>query len=462
MKEFDLLIKGGRLVTASDSYLADIAIADGKICLIGENLTYSAKTVVDAAGKYVLPGGIDVHTHMDMPFGGTVASDDFASGTIAAACGGTTTIVDFAIQPKGATLAETTALWQQKAAGKAVIDYSFHIAITDMNEAIMAEMPQAIADGCSSFKLFMTYDGLRVTDDTLLKALQIAKTHGGLVCVHAENYYVIDHLVKTYLAENKTEPIYHALSRPNLAEAEAVSRAITMADLAAAPLYIVHLSCQESLSLIKAARSSGKAIMAETCPQYLLLDEDRYREPDFNGAKYVMSPPLRTKESQEPLWRGLAQGDLQAVATDHCPFFFKGQKEMGREFFGKIPNGAPGVETRMPLLFGIGVRDGKISLNKLVEITATNPAKIFGMYPQKGTLAVGSDADIVIFDPARECTITKDILHERVDYTPYEGFAVQGYPIMTIAGGQVVAQNGEFVGRNGAGRFIKRAAPILV
>ncbi|VBB07275.1 metal-dependent hydrolase [Lucifera butyrica] len=462
MEELDLILKEGQIVTASDIYTADLAISDGKIRLIGSHLDCTAKKIVNAKGKYVLPGGIDVHTHLDMPFGGTVASDNFETGTIAAACGGTTTIVDFAIQPQGATLAETAAQWQEKAAGKAAIDYAFHIAITDMNDAIMKEMPQAIQSGYSSFKLFMTYDGFRVTDDTLLKALKIAKEQGGLVCVHAENYYIIDYLVKQFKAENKNEPIYHALSRPNLAEAEAVNRAITMAKLAGAPLYIVHLSCRESLEELKRARALGLPVMAETCPQYLLLDEDKYREPDFAGAKYVMSPPLRHKESLEPLWKGLKNGDLQAVATDHCPFFFQGQKEMGRGFFGQIPNGAPGVETRMMLLFGIGVSGKKISLQKMVEITATNPAKIFGMYPRKGTIAVGSDADLVLFDPARSLTIIKSILHEHVDYTPYEGFNIQGYPVMTIAGGKIVAENGTFTGKAGTGNFIKRSAPVLI
>ncbi|MBP2643232.1 MAG: phenylhydantoinase [Firmicutes bacterium] len=462
VEEFDLIIKGGKIVTASDMFIADLAILDGKICLIGGNFEYPAKKIVDAKGKYVLPGGIDVHTHLDMPFGGTVSSDDFETGTMAAACGGTTTVVDFAIQPKGATLAETADIWQKKAAGKAAVDYGFHIAITDMNNAIMEEMPEVIQAGYSSFKLFMTYDGYKVTDDTLLKALKITKEYGGLVCVHAENYYVIDYLVKKFKAEGKIEPIYHALSRPNLAETEAVSRAITMATLAEAPLYIVHLSCKESLEELKRARAAGLPVMAETCPQYLLLDEDNYLEPDFAGAKYVMSPPLRRKDSQEPLWKGLASGDVQAVATDHCPFFMKGQKDMGRDFFGTIPNGAPGVETRMMLLFGIGVRDRKISLNKMVEITATNPAKIFGLYPQKGTLAVGSDADIVLFEAAQPLTITKSILHENVDYTPYEGFSIRGYPFMTVAGGKIVAENGKFVGKAGEGKFLKRRAPVLI
>jgi dihydropyrimidinase len=462
MLEFDLIIKGGQIVTASDVYTADLAIRDGKIVLIGRELDFPAPKIVDASGKYLLPGGIDVHTHLDMPFGGTVASDDFATGTIAAACGGTTTIVDYAIQGKGQSLKETAAAWHKKAIGKAVIDYSFHIAITDMNEEILAEMPEIIQAGYSSFKLFMTYDGLRVNDDTLIKALTITRDHGGLVCVHAENYYIIDYLVKRFLTENKTEPIYHALSRPPIAEAEATGRAIKMAKLVEAPLYIVHLSCKEALAELLQAREAGFPVMAETCPQYLLLSEDNYNEPDFNGAKYVMSPPLRTRDNNEILWQALSRGALQVVATDHCPFFFKGQKEMGRDFFGKIPNGAPGIETRMPLLYGVGVAEQKISLQKLVEVSATNPAKIFGMYPSKGTIAVGADADIVVFDPDKDLVLRKKILHENVDYTPYDGTRVKGYPIMTVSGGKIIVENGQFLGQAGAGKFIKRTAPLII
>lgn len=462
MLEFDLMIKGGRIVTASDVYAADIAIQDGKIVLIGQELQFLAKKIIDVSGKYILPGGIDVHTHLDMPFGGTVASDDFATGTIAAACGGTTTIVDYAIQSKGQSLREAAATWHKKALDKAVIDYSFHIAITDMNEDILAEMPAVIAEGYSSFKLFMTYDGLRVNDDTLMKALLIGRDHGGLVCVHAENYYIIDYLVKKFLAENKTQPIYHALSRPPIAEAEATGRAIKLAELVGAPLYIVHLSCKESLAEVNQAREAGLPIMAETCPQYLVLSEDNYHEPDFHGAKYVMSPPLRTRDNNEILWQALAQGKLQVVATDHCPFFFKGQKEAGREFFGKIPNGAPGIETRMPLLYGVGVGEEKISLQKMVEVSATNPAKIFGMYPQKGTIGIGSDADLVIMDPDKDVILRKKKLHEHVDYTPYDGIRVKGYPIMTIANGKIIMEQGQFVGELGAGNFIKRKAPLII
>ncbi|MDK2806982.1 MAG: dihydropyrimidinase [Thermoanaerobacterium sp.] len=462
MREYDLIIKRGTVVTASDAFKSDVAVKDGIIVALGQDITGDGTNIIDAEGKYVFPGGIDVHTHLEMPFGGTVSSDDFETGTIAAACGGTTTIIDFAMQAKGQSLQQAAETWHKKADGKAVIDYGFHIAITDMNEDILNEMPRAIKNGYSSFKLFMTYDGLKVNDDVLLKALIMAKENGGLICVHAENYYIIDYLIKKFYKEGKIEPKYHAMSRPTVAEAEAVSRAIKIASFADAPLYIVHLSCKESLIELVRAREQRLPVMAETCPQYLLLSEERYEEPNFMGAKYVMSPPLRPKENLNSLWDGLAKGEIQAVSTDHCPFFLKGQKDLGLEFFGKIPNGAPGIETRMALMYSYGADMGKLSLQRFVEITATNPAKIFGLYPSKGTIAVGSDADIVIFDPNVKEVITKSKLHENVDYTPYEGFEVTGYPVITISKGNIIVENGNFIGRKGSGKFLKRQAPILV
>lgn len=462
MSEVDLLITGGMIVTACDSYLGDLAIKDGKISMIGQHLKASAQKTISANGKYILPGGVDVHTHLEMPFGGTVSSDDFASGTIAAAFGGTTTIVDFAVQAKGQTLAQTADTWQRKADGKAVIDYGLHLAVTDANEDVLAEMASMIAKGYTSYKLFMTYDGLRVNDDVMLKALLQAKTHGGLISVHAENYYIIDYWVKEFLASGKTEPKYHALSRPPLAEGEATGRAIKLAKLAGAPLYVVHLSCQEALDEVVRAREAGLPIMAETCPQYLLLSEDNYDEPDFQGAKYVMSPPLRPKENQAVLWNGLAQGKIVTVATDHCPFNFAGQKDMGKDSFAKIPNGAPGIEMRLALLYSYGVGQGRMSLQQFVATVSTNPAKIFGLYPEKGTIAVGSDADVVIFDPNLERTISKKILHENVDYTPYEGFSVKGFPVTTIAKGKVITDHGQFLGQMGNGSFLKRKSPMFL
>ena len=461
MKTFDLIVKGGTVVTASDTFVADLGIRNGQVTEIAMNLGDDALRVVDATGKYVFPGGIDPHTHMDMPFGGTFSSDDFESGTKAAACGGTTTIVDFSIQSKGKSLRDATNTWREKADGKAVIDYGIHIALTDMTEDVMNEIPEIIKDGYSSFKLFMTYEGLRVDDGTLLKTLMKVNENGGLTTVHAENFYVIDHYTKKLLGEGKTEPIYHALSRPALCEGEAASRAIALAKIANAPLFIVHNSCEESVSQIACAREEGYPIMGETCPQYVLLSEDNYREDGFNGAKYVMSPPLRVKENWPVIWKALADNTLQVVATDHCPFFMK-QKELGLESFAKIPNGAPGVEARMALMYSYGVGEGHFDLNRFVQVTSTNAAKVYGMYPKKGTIAVGSDADLVIFDPNKELTLTHSMLHENVDYTPFEGRKLKGYPVMTISRGDVIVEDGKFTGADGRGEFIKRKAPQVI
>lgn len=461
MKTFDVIVKGGTVVTASDTFKSDIGIKNGKIVEMGLDLGTEAEQILDATGKYVFPGGIDPHTHMDMPFGGTYSSDDFETGTKAAACGGTTTIVDFAIQPNGKKLKDAVDTWHKKADGKAAIDYGFHISVTDLNDDVLNEMPEIIKQGYSSFKMFMTYDGLRVDDGTIIRTLIKVNESGGLACVHAENYYVIDYFTKKFREEGKGEPIYHALSRPDLAEGEAAGRAIKLAKIANAPLCIVHNSCEASVSEIARARAEGYPIIGETCPQYLLLSEDNYREPDFNGAKYVMSPPLRDKKNWPSIWKALKDNTVQFVATDHCPFFMK-QKEMGKEFFAQIPNGAPGVELRMSLMYTYGVVEGKIDLNRFVQVISTNAAKVYGMYPQKGTIAVGSDADIVIFDPNVEVTATKSMLHENVDYTPYEGFKLKGYPVVTVSRGEVVAKDGKYVGKEGRGQFIKRGAPKLI
>lgn len=461
MKTFDTVIKNGTIVTASDCFKGDIGILKGKIDVIGTDLDKYSDKVIDAEGKYIFPGGIDPHTHMDMPFGGTFSSDDFKTGTKAAACGGTTMIIDFAVQPKGKTLNETAKIWREKSDNKACIDYGIHMVITDMNEDIMNEIPEIIKEGYSSFKLFMTYDGMMVKDDTLMKSLIKVSENGGLTCVHAENYYIIKHLTEKLLKEGKTDPKYHALSRPDLCEGEAASRAIKIAQLCKTPLYIVHNSCEASVSEISRARENGYPIMGETCPQYLLLSYENYEEPNFNGSKYVMSPPLRDKKNWPYLWKSLKDNTVQVVATDHCPFFID-QKKMGIDNFTKIPNGAPGVELRMPLMYHFGVVEGRLSLQRFVEVTSTNVAKIFGMYPQKGTIAVGSDADLVVFDPNKEINITKSILNENVDYTPYEGFKIKGYPVITLSRGQVVAENGKFVGEEGAGKFIKRSAPKII
>lgn len=456
---FDCVIRSGTCITASDTFRADVGIRNGKIAAIGTDL--SGTRVIDAAGKYVMPGAVDTHTHLDMPFGGTVAKDDFETGTIAAAFGGTTAVVDFCIQSRGQSLQQAADTWHAKAEGKAVVDYGFHIAITDMTDAVLAEMKTMIHAGYPSFKVFMVYD-FRVSDTVLMQALTQAGEHGGLVCVHAENNDVVTSLIHKHLSEGKTAPRYHALSRPPLAEAEATGRACKLAQITGGPLFVVHLTCKAALQEVKRARRAGASVMAETCPQYLLLSQDNYEEPGFEGAKYVMSPPLRPKENQAPLWQGLASGDLVSVATDHCPFDFHGQKDMGADDFSRIPNGAPGIEPRLALMHEFGVNAGRFALNKLVALCSTNPAKAFGLYPHKGSLAIGADADIVVFDPDKNVTLSTSVLHENVDYTPYEGVQVTGWPVATLSRGEVVCMDGRLEAKPGRGQFIRRGAPSFL
>jgi dihydropyrimidinase len=452
------LIKNGTVVTAADQYKGDVLIEDEKITVVGTALDMEADKVIDAAGKYVLPGGIDVHTHMDMPFGGTTSADDFETGTVAAAFGGTTSIVDFAIQYRGQTLHHAMETWAKKAEGKAVIDYGFHMIITELNDQVEGEMDALVGQGITSFKLFMAYPGVFMLDDaSIFKALLRTGNNGGSICMHAENGGVIDVLVQRALAEGKTAPKYHALTRPARAEAEATHRAIALAEIADVPIYIVHLSAAEALEMVTEARDRGLPAFAETCPQYLFLSYDNYEEPGFDGAKYVMSPPLRERATQNALWRGLAFDDLQCISTDHCPFCMKEQKELGRNDFSKIPNGAPGVETRMSLVYDGGVRSGRITLNRFVQLTSTSPAKIFGLFPRKGTIAPGSDADIVVFDPNRTTTLSAKTLHMKVDYNPYEGRQVTGATDTVLSRGRVIIENGAFVGRKGGGSFLKRS-----
>jgi dihydropyrimidinase len=454
-----LLIRNGIVITATDLYEGDVFVDGEKIVAIGSSLQMKADRVIDTQRKYVVPGGIDVHTHLDMPFGGTTSADDFESGTIAAAHGGTTSIVDFAIQYKGQTLHHAWETWMKKAERKAAIDYGFHMIITDLSDQVEEEMDALVRQGVTSFKLFMAYPGVFMLDDaSIFKALLRTGKNGGTICMHAENGGVIDVLVKRALAEGKTAPKYHALTRPARAEGEATHRAIALAEIADVPIYIVHLSAAEALDMVTEARDRGVPAFAETCPQYLFLSYDNYEEAGFNGAKYVMSPPLRPKETQERLWRGLAFNDLQAISTDHCPFCMKEQKTLGRDDFSKIPNGAPGIETRMSLVYDGGVRSGRISLNRFVELTSTSPAKIFGLFPRKGTIAPGSDADIVIFDPEKKVRLSQKTLHMKVDYNPYEGREVVGVTDTVISRGRVIIDAGKFVGRAGSGAFIKRAS----
>jgi len=456
---FDTIIVNGLVATATDTYPSDVAISDGKISAVGQNLPReNAGIIIDASGRYVFPGGIDVHTHLDMPFGGTTSADDFETGTRAAAFGGTTTLIDFAIQYKGQTLRAAFDTWMQKASGKAVCDYAFHCIITDLADAQLSEMNALVREGVTSFKLFMAYPGVFMLDDaSIFKALRATSKNGGLVCMHAENGGAIDVIVQQALAEGKKAPKYHALTRPTTAEAEAVSRAIALAEMAGAPVYIVHLSCNDALEKVREARDRGLPVYAETCPQYLYLSLENMDAPGFEGAKYVFTPPLREKWNQEKLWTGLKTDHLQVVSTDHCPFCFKEQKELGRDDFTKIPNGGPGIEHRMSLIYSGGVAAGRFSVNRFVELVSTTPAKLFGLYPRKGTIAAGGDADLVIFDPNRKHTISAKTHHMRVDYSMFEGIEVTGMPDAVLSRGRVVVEGDKFLGRAGAGEFLKRA-----
>jgi dihydropyrimidinase len=456
-----VLFKGGTIVNATGRYVADVFADGDKIKAIGTGLDNPADEVVDAKGLYILPGAIDPHTHISMPFMGTYAQDDYQSGTIAAACGGVTCVVDFDLQQKGESLLQALERKKALAEGKAVVDYSLHPAVMDPRPEVIAEIKKACQEyGTPSFKIFMVYD-FRVDDATMIKLLEETKKYGGLVQVHAENVYIIQHLNEVLAKEGKLEPYYHAVSRPNIAEEEAIGRAAKMVELTGSRIYIVHLSSKEGLWKVKEARDRGIDVYAETCPQYLVLDETRYKEPDWNGAKYVMSPPLRTKESNAALWMGLKGDDLQVVATDHCPFDFKGKKDMfGKDDYKKIPNGAPGIETLLMVVHSEGVAKGRISLERMVDVLSTGTAKMFGL-KDKGEIAVGKDADIVVFNPQQKFTITQSKLHMHVDYTPYEGMEITGMPSSVYSRGKKVARwNGkqmEFVGEVGRGRFIKRA-----
>jgi dihydropyrimidinase len=456
----DTLIQNGTIVTAEQTYVADILIERGIIQSIAPQIPPDTHSLIDATNLYVLPGGVDVHTHMDMPFGGTTSSDDFETGTRAAAIGGTTTIVDFAIQSRGTKMRDALDLWWRKAENKACIDYGLHMIVTDLNSTGLEDMDSLVAEGVASFKLFMAYpNALMVDDATIFKALQQTAKNGALICMHAENGSVIDTLVQQALAEGKTAPIYHALTRPTLMEAEAVQRAIAMAEIAGAPVYIVHLSSEDALNQVREARDRGLPAFAETCPQYLLLSiEDNQTRTSFEDAKYVFTPPLREKKNQPRLWDGLKTDNLQVVSTDHCPFCFADQKILGINDFTKIPNGGPGVENRLQLIHHHGVNMGRISLNRFVEITATSPARIFGMYPRKGVIAPGSDADIVLWDADAPYTISAATHNMRVDYSLFEGFHVKGNAAKVFSRGELIVENGKFIGKPGRGNYLKRTA----
>ncbi|PFA67787.1 dihydropyrimidinase [Bacillus sp. AFS015802] len=455
----DKIIQNGIIVTATDTYKADILIQDGKIAAIGRGFDTGNREVIDASGRYIFPGGIDPHTHLEMPFGGTVSKDDFESGTIAAAFGGTTTLIDFCLTNKGEPLQNAIDTWHQKSRDKAVIDYSFHLMIGEINEDVLTQLPEVMdQEGITSFKVFMAYKNVfQADDETLFRTLVAARELGALVMVHAENGDVIEYLTEKALEEGKTEPIYHALTRPPELEGEATGRAAKLTGLADSQLYVVHVSCSEAVEQITTARSKGLNVWGETCPQYLVLDQSYLERPHFEGAKYVWSPPLREKWHQEVLWNALKSGQLQTLGSDQCSFDFQGQKDLGKDDFTKIPNGGPIIEDRVSILFSEGVEKGRISLNQFVDIMSTRSAKLFGLYPQKGTIAVGSDADIVIFDPDAERVISAETHHMAADYNPFEGMKVKGEPVSVLSRGEYVIKDKQFAGKQGSGQYIKRA-----
>jgi len=468
------LIKGGRLITAVDDYVADILIEGERIVCIGRTLHAGPDTrVIDAAGLLVFPGGVDCHTHMENTFGPSVTADNFASGTRSAAYGGTTTIVDFALQNNGTSPLEAIARAQSKAESVASIDYGLHVIITQVNDSVLADMKQAIRhEGVSSFKMFMAYPGTVMSDDAaIFQAMRMVGQHGGMIALHAENGTIIELLIKEALAQGHTSPRYHALTRPAILEGEATHRGIKLAELAEAPVYFVHLSAKEALKHVIEARDVGIPVFAETCPHYLFFDESAYesdnddRDGDnsYHLARYVMSPPLRSKDAQNALWTALKTDDLQLISTDHCPYCLKeghlgkiNQKPLGKNNFSQIPNGVPGVETRMTVVYDGGVRTGRISLNRFVELMSTAPAKLFGMFPQKGTLAIGSDADIVLFDPNESHTISAATQHSDCDFTLFEGHRVTGRVKKVLLRGELLIDDSEWVGKTGQGKFVKR------
>ena len=452
------IIKNGTIVSPSETYVADILIEDGKISRIGKNLLIDGAEVIDAEGRYVLPGAIDVHTHFDLQAGASRAVDDFYTGTIAAACGGTTTIVDhLAFGPKGCSLTHQIQEYHKLADGKSVIDYGFHGVVQHVNDTILMEMDGLVREGYSSFKVYLTYDH-KLNDADVLKILKKMKELGGVTTVHAENHDVITRLREKFVEEGKTEPIYHALSRPDDCEVEAIERLIHLADIAGgAPLYIVHLSCEKSIKAVMHAREAGNInVFVETCPQYLTLTEKKYLSENHEGLKYIMSPPLRKEEDCEALWKGIAENQVQVIGTDHCPFNFNKEKQLGRNDFTLCPNGIPGVEERVRVIFSEGVMKNRITVNKFVETMCTNPAKIFGLYPKKGIIQPGSDGDIIIINPAEAEILTKSTMHSAVDYTAYEGMEVKGKIDIVMQRGKLLVKDNVFLGKKGQGEFLKR------
>ncbi|GAA2647335.1 dihydropyrimidinase [Streptomyces lunalinharesii] len=457
------VVRGGLVITAAEEMHADVLIEDGRVAALAahdsataDGWTAGADRVLDATGTYVIPGGVDAHTHLDFPFGGTASSDTFETGTRAAAWGGTTTLVDFAVQSRGQALRAGLDLWHAKSDAQCAVDYAFHMILSDVNEHSLKEMDLLVAEGVTSFKLFTAYPGVFYSDDgQILRAMQRAAGNGGLVMMHAENGPAIDVLVEQALAAGHTDPRYHGEVRHVLLEAEATHRTIQLARVAGAPLYVVHVSAEQAADEIARARHAGLNVFGETCPQYLFLSTDNLAEPDFEGAKYVCSTPLRPREHQAALWRALRTNDLQVVSTDHCPFCFRGQKELGRDDFSKIPNGMPGIENRMDLLHQ-AVVEGRISRRRWIEIACATPARMFGLYPKKGTIAPGSDADIVLYDPHAEQTVSARTHHMNVDYSAYEGKRLTGQVVTVLSRGEPVIDGREFTGRAGHGQYIPR------
>lgn len=457
MPEYDLLIRNAIVVTADGEQPADVAIAGERIAACAPQIAAPAHTTIDAAGCYLFPGFIDPHVHISLPIGNDlVSSDDFASGAIAAACGGVTCIIDFTVQARGVPLAQAVEERRAQADGKVAIDYGLHLTVMDAEESTLADLRRLAAAGYPSAKVYMTYPALMVRDDAFLRILGAAGQSGALTLVHAENHDIIGFRTAALLAAGQTAPRYHAESRPPWVEGEATGRAIALARAAGAPLYVVHVSCADALAPIVLARRAGLPVYGETCPHYLLLSDDEYNRQGFGGAKYVMTPPLRPAANQQPLWDALASADLDVVATDHCPWYFDTQKIQGLERFDRIPGGVAGVETRAALLFSAGVASGRLSPSRFADVMSSAPARLFGLYPRKGAIAVGSDADLVIFDPRQSGVIRHDELHQRVDYSIFEGWPVAGRPIMTISRGQIVARAGRFTGRSDHGRFVAR------
>jgi dihydropyrimidinase len=455
-----VLIKGGRIVTAADDYVGDVYIENGTVAQIGESLDVVTDKTIDATGKLVIPGAIDPHTHIEMFFGGTTTCDDFTSGTVSAAFGGTTTLVDFCMQAPGTSFSEALENYHEKIErAKPVIDVGFHIGVTDLREGgTLEDLAKLPDEGITSYKLFMAYKGaVMVDDETLFKAMETAAESGALIMVHAENGDAIDIIVNRAVAEGKTAPIWHARTRPMETEAEATNRAIQLARIAGAPLYVVHVSCQPAVEPIALAREKDWDVHGETCTQYLFVDESALDQPGFEGGKYIYTPPPRPKEHQDCLWKALRADILSVVSTDHCPFKWPEQKGINGEEFQKVPNGGPGIENRLHMLYTHGVREGRIPLRRFVELTSTNVAKLFGLYPRKGTIAPGSDADIVVWDPEKPLTISAETHHSNVNYNLFEGTQVVGAPEVVMVRGQVIVENDELVAQPGAGQFVKRA-----